>query len=123
MKRQGQPTFNVPSEKMAAFLNEIKTVRLRKVGAGPEGGGAGTVADVRSTEPSNLSKSTSSLSWASGPIRPEVSRRRSLVNLARTDSTSSSAKETLVRGGQKRKADAMGADELMMSRTSSVSFF
>lgn len=112
MKRQGQPTFNVPSEKMAAFLNEIKTVRLRKVG---EGGGTGTAADVRPAEPSNLSKSTSALSWASGPIRPEVSRRQSLVNLARTDSASSSAKETLVRAGQKRKADAMGIDELVTS--------
>ncbi|KZT29961.1 hypothetical protein NEOLEDRAFT_489049 [Neolentinus lepideus HHB14362 ss-1] len=33
-RRTGQPTVNVPSEKMAAFLNEMKTVRLRKVSSG-----------------------------------------------------------------------------------------
>ncbi|KAI6042465.1 hypothetical protein EDC04DRAFT_956932 [Pisolithus marmoratus] len=36
-KRQGKPTVNVPSEQMAAFLNEIKTVRLRKVGTSTTG--------------------------------------------------------------------------------------
>ncbi|KAF9818776.1 hypothetical protein IEO21_02556 [Rhodonia placenta] len=30
-RRSGQPTVNVPSDKMAAFLSEMKTVRLRKV--------------------------------------------------------------------------------------------
>ncbi|KAG1750240.1 hypothetical protein EDB19DRAFT_1679234 [Suillus lakei] len=30
-----QPTVNVPSDKMSAFLNEMKTVRLRKVGPAP----------------------------------------------------------------------------------------
>ncbi|TFY58452.1 hypothetical protein EVJ58_g6410 [Rhodofomes roseus] len=33
-RRAGQPTVNVPSDKMAAFLNEVKTVRLRKVSTG-----------------------------------------------------------------------------------------
>lgn len=31
-RRAGHPTVNVPTDKMAAFLNEMKTVRLRKVG-------------------------------------------------------------------------------------------
>lgn len=31
-KKTGQPTVNVPSDKMAAFLREMKTVRLRRVG-------------------------------------------------------------------------------------------
>ena len=110
-KRQGQPTFNVPCDKMAAFLNEIKTARLRKVGSGPEDGAA-----TPGPEPSNLSKSTSALSWASGPIRPEISRRRSLANLG---GAPSSAKETLITAGRKRKADEMGMDELVLSRTSS----
>ncbi|KAI0067365.1 hypothetical protein BV25DRAFT_1094579 [Artomyces pyxidatus] len=35
VKRAGQPTVNVPSDKMAAFLTEMKTVRLRKVNGGP----------------------------------------------------------------------------------------
>ncbi|KAH9930140.1 uncharacterized protein B0H18DRAFT_1084017 [Fomitopsis serialis] len=33
-RRAGQPTVNVPSDKMAAFLKEMKTVRLRKVSTG-----------------------------------------------------------------------------------------
>ncbi|KAL4066823.1 hypothetical protein V8B97DRAFT_1867968 [Scleroderma yunnanense] len=116
-QRQGQPTVNVPTEKMAAFLNEIKTVRLRKVGTGTgTEGGAGVTAELPLSQSSNLSKSTSALSWASGPIRPEISRRRSLVNLGRTGT--SSAKETLIKAGQKRKADAMGIDELIMSHAS-----
>ncbi|KAJ7583611.1 hypothetical protein C8J56DRAFT_954517 [Mycena floridula] len=38
VRRQGQPTFGVPADKMAAFLTEMKTKRLRKVSetaAGP----------------------------------------------------------------------------------------
>ena len=35
-KRQGQPTVNISGEKMAAFLNEMKTVRLRKVSTGAD---------------------------------------------------------------------------------------
>ena len=44
MRRTGQPTVNVPSDKMAAFLTEMKTVRLRKVGGGlteAQGSGSG----------------------------------------------------------------------------------
>ena len=33
-KRQGQPTVNIAGEKMAAFLTEMKNVRLRKVSSG-----------------------------------------------------------------------------------------
>ncbi|KAG6334109.1 hypothetical protein ID866_4971, partial [Astraeus odoratus] len=111
-KKQRQPTVNVPTEKMAAFLNELKTVRLRKVGSGV-GTGTGVSAAEETPISSNLSKSTSALTWSSGPIRPaaqELARRRSLVNLQAT--SSSSMKETLIRAGQKRKADAMGIDEL-----------
>ncbi|KAI1797456.1 hypothetical protein LXA43DRAFT_416344 [Ganoderma leucocontextum] len=35
-RKAGQPTVNVPSDKMAAFLREMKSVRLRRVG-GPTG--------------------------------------------------------------------------------------
>ncbi|KAI0788028.1 hypothetical protein C8Q74DRAFT_1255428 [Fomes fomentarius] len=35
-RKTGQPTFNMPSDKMAAFLREMKSVRLRKV-SGPAG--------------------------------------------------------------------------------------
>ncbi|GBE88507.1 hypothetical protein SCP_1303230 [Sparassis crispa] len=40
--RKGHPTVNVPTDKMAAFLSEMKSVRLRKVSGGmlPPGAGA-----------------------------------------------------------------------------------
>ncbi|KAI6129906.1 hypothetical protein EV401DRAFT_1927233 [Pisolithus croceorrhizus] len=100
---KGSPTVNVPSEQMAAFLNEIKTVRLRKVGTTPASiTGIATTSTRQVPESSTLSKSTSALSWASGPIRPatqELTRRR-----------------ILLKAGQKRKADAMECDELNVSR-------
>ncbi|KAI6147003.1 hypothetical protein EDD17DRAFT_80378 [Pisolithus thermaeus] len=118
-KRQGKPTVNVPSEQMAAFLNEIKTVRLRKVGTTPASiTGIATTSTRQVPESSTLSKSTSALSWASGPIRPttqELTRRRSLASL-RDAAPNLLAKEILLKAGQKRKADAMECDELNVSR-------
>lgn len=38
VKRTGQPTVNIAGEKMAAFLMEMKNVRLRKVGGGGSAG-------------------------------------------------------------------------------------
>ncbi|KAF9223604.1 hypothetical protein BS17DRAFT_108129 [Gyrodon lividus] len=121
-KRQGQPTVNVPSEKMAAFLNEMKTVKLRKVGMG-----ADALGSERASGPSGLSKSVSGTSStaSTGPTRPiaqELLRRRSLANLRVPIGSSLAApiplpalalsKEPEVRTGQKRKAGALGVDEL-----------
>lgn len=118
-KRQGRPTVNVPSEQMAAFLNEIKTVRLKKVGTTPARiPGVATTSTRQVPESSTLSKSTSALSWASGPIRPatqELTRRRSLANL-RDAAPNLLAKEILLKAGQKRKADTMECDELNVPR-------
>ncbi|KAH9943719.1 hypothetical protein B0H21DRAFT_748224 [Amylocystis lapponica] len=36
-RKTGQPTVNVPTDKMAAFLSEMKTVRLRKVSGSASG--------------------------------------------------------------------------------------
>ncbi|KAF8134860.1 hypothetical protein EV363DRAFT_1396329 [Boletus edulis] len=121
-KRHGQPTVNVPSEKMAAFLHEIKTAKLRKVGSGTNAmGGDGRAG------PSGLSKSvnvtTSSFSTTAAKLSAqELKRRRSLANLRvpigsslaapLSLSASVTAKEAEVRVGQKRKADALGVDEL-----------
>ena len=119
-RRQGQPTVNVPSEKMAAFLHEIKTVKLRKVGAGVNAMGGDGIAG-----PSGLSKSvnvTSSASTAATRLRAqELQRRRSLASLRVPIGSSlaapvpvsalAAAKEAEVRAGQKRKADALGVKD------------
>lgn len=91
---------------MTAFLDELKTVRLRKVNDGAGG-------------PSKLSKSTSALSFGSDAARPakqELLRRRSLVDLQSMASTSVATKSLVA--GQKRKADEMEVDRLTTSRTS-----
>ncbi|KAF8558104.1 hypothetical protein OG21DRAFT_1286076 [Imleria badia] len=120
-KRQGQPTVNVPSEKMAAFLHEIKTAKLRKVGSGANAMGGDGVAG-----PSGLSKSVSvtSSSASTGPAKlsaKELLRRRSLASLRVPIgsslaapvplSTLATSKGPEVRVGQKRKADTLGVDE------------
>lgn len=121
-KRYGQPTVNVPSEKMAVFLHEIKTAKLRRVGSGANATGGDGAAG-----PSGLSKSFSATSSAStGPFKlstKELLRRRSLASLRVPIGSSLAApvppsalatpKEPEVRVGQKRKADALGMDEVM----------
>lgn len=117
-KRQGQPTVNVPSEKMAAFLHEIKTAKLRRVGSGANAMGGDGVAG-----PSGLSKSVSvtSASTATSKLTAkELLRRRSLASLRVPIDSSLAApvplsvfttsKEPEVRVGEKRKADALGTD-------------
>ena len=121
-RRHGQPTVNVPSEKMAAFLHEIKTAKLRKVGSGANAMGGDGVAG-----PSGLSKSvsvtTSSASTGLAKLRAkELLRRRSLASLRVPIGSSLAApvplsalatpKESEVRVSQKRKADALDVDEV-----------
>ncbi|KAI0749856.1 hypothetical protein C8Q80DRAFT_1164333 [Daedaleopsis nitida] len=65
-RKTGQPTFNVPSDKMAAFLREMKSVRLRRVGGaagsmGPPSFPSSAAGDVageipRSTSGSGMSE-------------------------------------------------------------------
>lgn len=122
-KRQGQPTVNVPSEKMAAFLHEIKTAKLRRVGSGLNAMGGDGVAG-----PSGLSKSVavtaSSASTAAAKLSAkELLRRRSLASLRVPIGSSLAAQVPSsilaksngpeVRAGQKRKTDELGVDDLM----------
>ncbi|KAG1791739.1 uncharacterized protein HD556DRAFT_637854 [Suillus plorans] len=76
-----QPTVNVPSDKMAAFLNEMRTVRLRKVGSGPGPEGLSrSVSDrpvVDRPGPSGLSRSVSSSAAGVDGRRDNVARRKS----------------------------------------------
>lgn len=114
--------MNVPSEKMAAFLHEIKTVKLKRVGSSEN-----TMGGDGAAGPSGLSKSVSATtSFAStGPSKlsaKELLRRRSLASLRVPIGSSLAApvppsalaipKESEVRVGQKRKADALGMDEV-----------
>lgn len=77
-----QPTVNVPSDKMAAFLNEMRTVRLRKVGSAPGSGPRGlsrSVSDrpvVDRPGPSGLSRSVSSNTAGVDGRREEMRRRQ-----------------------------------------------
>ncbi|THH16663.1 hypothetical protein EW146_g4009 [Bondarzewia mesenterica] len=97
VKRKGQPTVNVPSDKMAAFLTEMKTVRLRKVNGGP--------ADMnsfasRSTGVSDFSRSVSGIGekrkW-DGYVGEEVqaAKRRLTMGSASTTLTFSSENRLL----------------------------
>ncbi|KAG2058461.1 hypothetical protein BDR06DRAFT_950253 [Suillus hirtellus] len=78
-----QPTVNVPSDKMAAFLNEMRTVRLRKVGSAPGPGPEGlsrSVSDrpvIDRPGPSGLSRSLSSNAAGVNGRRENVARRKS----------------------------------------------
>lgn len=60
-KRQGLPTVGIPPDKMAAFLNEMKSVRLRKIANRP-------VSGVDSSADSSTSWSNTSLSSGNSSI-------------------------------------------------------
>ncbi|KIM84785.1 hypothetical protein PILCRDRAFT_817582 [Piloderma croceum F 1598] len=64
-KRTGQPTVNIAGEKMAAFLSEMKSVRLKKVGPG---GGAGASGGNIGSREGSMGASGSGLArrWSSG---------------------------------------------------------
>ncbi|KAH7927970.1 hypothetical protein BV22DRAFT_243402 [Leucogyrophana mollusca] len=112
-KRQGQPTVNVPSDKMAAFLNEMKTVRLRKVSGsaipgpsllGRSTSAGGTAAGNAVAGPSSLSRSVGSSSGTGPPVLDRPRRNSTSIPLG-------TQKEAGVRAGAKRKIDAIGGDE------------
>ena len=107
---------------MAAFLLEIKTAKLRKVGSGANAMGGDGIAG-----PSGLSKSvsvtTSSASTGLAKLSAkELLRRRSLASLRVPIGSSLAApaplsalatpKEPEVRASQKRKADALDVDAI-----------
>ena len=86
-RRQGQPTVNVPSDKMAAFLNEIKTAKLRKVGS-----------------VQGLSRSHSDMGKAPGGRPSGLPRRASAGGMVGFSTTSAQ----LARIGAKRKRSELG---------------
>ncbi|KAI0926275.1 hypothetical protein AcW1_008487 [Taiwanofungus camphoratus] len=97
-RRAGQPTVNVPSDKMAAFLNEMKTVRLRKVSGGKGGAGAMPPPPLSaSASLRGIARSASGGEGGAGPQRYAFGER------------SFSTVETRI--GEKRKRDAENAGE------------
>lgn len=94
-KRQGHPTVNISGEKMAAFLNEMKTVRLRKVSTGADSG--------PSVPPNNLTRSWSA---GSGPGHrdPSASSRVERQGLPVFRSLDNRADSQI---GEKRKRDTI----------------
>ncbi|KAI0048952.1 hypothetical protein FA95DRAFT_971655 [Auriscalpium vulgare] len=89
-KRTGQPAINVPSDKMAAFLTEMKTVRLRKVAHAPP--------DFKRPEPPRP------------PPRPEIVDLSALVDLRekrkRVDSVGNASLDAIP--NQRRRLTAFG---------------
>ena len=97
-RKTGQPTLNLPSDKMAAFLREMKTVRLRKVGGGSSETGAmgppSMAGDV--TIGGDLSRSTSGHG---------MSEARRAAILGDTSFDTGVAARIFI--GEKRKRDAL----------------
>jgi hypothetical protein len=96
-KRHGQPTVNVPSDKMAAFLSEMKTVRLRKVSTGASAGPSGlqrraSVGGVRS-------------SHAGSHGQGSLHQSAALKKTAASSFSSLEDREEDARTGEKRKRD------------------
>lgn len=126
-RRPGKPTIGLTADQMAAFLTEMKTVRLRKVVDKPE-----AIADRSYRAPSPLRRSASATrlsSRASLPHRTSrgdssfensaseregPSRRTSLPQRMPTKpvdtGNSTSEREDSARRGEKRK-EAPGDDE------------
>ncbi|OCH90324.1 hypothetical protein OBBRIDRAFT_887768 [Obba rivulosa] len=72
-RKTGQPTVNVPTDKMAAFLTEVKNVRLRKISAGEKALGAsvgsGTSLTRSSSDPSRSRFAYGERSFDAGAVR------------------------------------------------------
>jgi hypothetical protein len=77
VKRTGQPTVNIAGEKMAAFLTEMKSVRLRKVGVGggAVGSGSGSVGGREGGVGAGMNNLSRSWSADSRPGSLDANRR------------------------------------------------
>ncbi|CDO76510.1 hypothetical protein BN946_scf184361.g9 [Trametes cinnabarina] len=98
-KRAGHPTVNVPSDKMAAFLREIKNVRLRRIG-GLTGdtsmGPPSSSAAAAHGEASELSRSTSAGGMSSARMAATLGERSFDLGVA-----------TRLEIGEKRRRDLL----------------
>jgi hypothetical protein len=106
-KRTGIATVNVPSEKMAAFLSEMKTVRLRKVG---ESNPAASRLSRSLEKTSELSRRASVDSRPNGgglKLNPLLRRN----GLALFNSLGN--REDVVSTGEKRKRTDFGARDFL----------
>ncbi|KAH9178387.1 hypothetical protein EDB89DRAFT_1930943 [Lactarius sanguifluus] len=116
-KRVGQPTIGVPADKMAAFLKEMKTVRLRKVFNAP--------ADMGRVPPRASSAETSFV--AAGIQRPprpveapaKVGEKRKREADTRATEDVQSIKRRLMMGPLPRSADSSQSQSLSRSQSQS----
>ncbi|KAF8636809.1 hypothetical protein AX17_003247 [Amanita inopinata Kibby_2008] len=101
-KRQGLPTVGVPPDKMAAFLNEMKNVRLRKVSNG----------NKRTTTTLDVSPNTSSFQESSSLLSCHNTLSSKLVPsaLPASHSTARNVYDSEGVAGAKRKRDSYECD-------------
>ncbi|KAH9029878.1 hypothetical protein EDB85DRAFT_2147123 [Lactarius pseudohatsudake] len=120
-KRVGQPTIGVPADKMAAFLKEMKTVRLRKVFNAP--------ADMGREPPRASSAETSFVTAGiQRPPRPaeapaKVGEKRKREADTRATEDVQSIKRRLMMGPLPRSADSSSrsANSSFSSQSQSLS--
>ncbi|KAI0833716.1 hypothetical protein BC628DRAFT_1308678 [Trametes gibbosa] len=95
-KKAGQPTFNVPSDKMAAFLREMKTVRLRRVGGLAGNTSMGPPASTAGAEAGEMNRSSSGTGMSRARMAATLGDRSFDLGVA-----------TRLEIGAKRKRDAL----------------
>ncbi|KAI0366310.1 hypothetical protein BV20DRAFT_972034 [Pilatotrama ljubarskyi] len=108
-KKAGQPTVNVPSDKMAAFLREMKNVRLRRVG----GTGNTSMAPPASTSGAagDLSRSTSGNGMSRARMAATLGERSFDLGVA-----------TRLEIGEKRKRDMFQESQAGPSKRRETTF-
>ncbi|KAI0671948.1 hypothetical protein C8Q78DRAFT_972600 [Trametes maxima] len=96
-KKAGHPTVNVPSDKMAAFLREMKNVRLRRVGGltGDTSMSSATAAGAVGETAGDLNRSTSGTGMSRARMAATLGERSFDLGVA-----------TRLEIGEKRKRDA-----------------
>ncbi|KAI0350033.1 hypothetical protein OH77DRAFT_1525180 [Trametes cingulata] len=94
-KKAGHPTVNVPSDKMAAFLREMKNVRLRRVGGLTGNASMAPPASTTEGNAGDLSRSNSGTGMSRARMAATLGERSFDLGVA-----------TRLEIGEKRKRDA-----------------
>ncbi|KAK7691110.1 hypothetical protein QCA50_006213 [Cerrena zonata] len=106
-KRTGVPTFNMPTEKMAAFLTEMKSVKLKRVRNGPKQPPRRVEADPND----------SSFNMSSASIRRDI--LKDLVERDRAERSVSFDSDSQIGDKRKRAED----DDRSLKRRATEPFF
>jgi len=106
-RRQGMPAIGIPADKMAAFLNEMKTVRLRKVSQ-PQDGNSSFQSTSSGNRSADMSISELSSLRFLNTSRPESTVPRSSTSFRSSTSSGqsrSNGSQSVL--GDKRKRDVV----------------